>query len=150
MEVLSALSQDHWVLVLGRRLVAIWGLFGLLGARTDFPVLLIRSPARLTHGFLFLLELDLAVEDDVWSLEMFVVRLVDVPIGGKVRPLEVLFTGVDDVQSLFVVSLPLDQLAVLFCRVFVLKCGEGLMFQVAAGRDPWVFVCSYRRRLVAC
>ena len=130
------MSQDHWVLVLGRRLVAIWGLFGLLGARTDFPVLLIRSPARLTHGFLFLLELDLAVEDDVWSLEMSVVRLVDVPIGGKVRPLEVLFTGVDDVQSLFVVSLPLDQLAVLFCRVFVLKCGEGLMFQVAAERDP--------------
>ena len=64
------------------------------------------------------------------------VRLVDVPIDGKVRPLEVLFTGVDDVQSLFVVPLPLDQLAVLFCRVFVLKCGEGLMFQVAAERDP--------------
>ena len=49
---------------------------------------------------------------------MTVVRLVDVPIDGKVRPLEVLFTGVDDVQSLFVVPLPLDQLAVLFCRVF--------------------------------
>ena len=81
-------------------------------------MLLIRSSVRLTHGFLFLLELDLAVEDDVWSLEMSVVRLVDVPIDGKVRPLEVLFTGVDDVQSLFVVPLPLDQLAVLFCRVF--------------------------------
>ena len=43
-------------------------------------MLLIRSSVRLTHGFLFLLELDLAVEDDVWSLEMFVVRLVNVPI----------------------------------------------------------------------
>ena len=74
------MSQDHWVLVLGRRLVASLGLFGLLVARADFPVLLIRSPVGLTHGFLFLLELDLAVEDDVWSLEMFVVRLVGVPI----------------------------------------------------------------------
>ena len=62
-----------------------------------WAVLLVRSSVRLTHGFLFLLELDLAVEDDVWSLEMSVVRLVDVPIDGKVRPLEVLFTGVDDV-----------------------------------------------------
>ena len=43
-------------------------------------MLLIRFSVRLTHGFLFLLELDLAVEDDVWSLEMFVVRLVDVPV----------------------------------------------------------------------
>ena len=30
-------------------------------------------------------------------LEMTVVRLLDVPIDGKVRLLEVLFTGVDDV-----------------------------------------------------
>ena len=59
-------------------------------------MLLIRSPVRLTHGFLFLLELDLAVEDDVESLEMTVVRLVVVPIDGEVRPLEVLFTGIDD------------------------------------------------------
>ena len=44
-------SQDHWVAGLVRRSVAIGGLFGLLDARSDFPVLLIRSPARLTHGF---------------------------------------------------------------------------------------------------
>ena len=39
----------------------------------------------------------LVVEDDVESLEMTVVRLVVVPIDGEVRPLEVLFTGIDDV-----------------------------------------------------
>ena len=38
----------------------------------------------------------LVVEDDVESLEMTMVRLVVVPIDGEVRPLEVLFTGIDD------------------------------------------------------
>ena len=56
-------------------------MFGLLVARADFPVLLIRSPARLTHGFLFLLELDFVVEGDAWSVEMFVGRLMGVPFG---------------------------------------------------------------------
>ena len=69
-------------------------------------VLLIRSPVRLTHGFLFLLELDFAVEADVWSSR-------------DVR-------GSSGECS--------DQLAVLLCRVLV-ECGEGLMFRVAAGED---------------
>ena len=74
-----------------------------------WAVLLIRSSVRLTHGFLFLLELDFAVEADVWSLR-------------DVR-------GLSGECS--------DQLAVLLCRV-LLKCGERLMCRVAAGEDPVV------------
>ena len=72
-------------------------------------MLLIRSSVRLTHGFLFLLELDFAVEADVWSLR-------------DVR-------GSSGECS--------DQLGVLLCRV-LLKCGARLMFRVAAVEDPVV------------
>ena len=36
-----------------------------------------------------------------------------VPIEGEVRPLEALFTGIDDVQSLVVVHLPFDLFGLL-------------------------------------
>ena len=42
---------------------------------------MIRSSVRLTHGFLFLLELDFVVEGDAWSVEMVVVCLMGVPFG---------------------------------------------------------------------
>ena len=45
------------------------------------------------------------------------VRLLLFPVGGEVRPLGVLFTGLDNVWSLVVVHLPLDLFAVLLCRV---------------------------------
>ena len=46
-----------------------------------------------------------------------VVRLLLVPVGGEVRPLGFCSLASYDVQSLVVVHLPLDLVAVLLCRV---------------------------------
>ena len=58
----------------------VW-LFGLLVARADFPVLLIRFPGETAHSLLILLELDFMVEGDTWSVEMLVVCLMGVSFG---------------------------------------------------------------------